>query len=51
MTATLLQPNLDLRLYPNDYQDVVIVFESYGFTETVMGLEFLENPVGYIKGD
>jgi hypothetical protein len=48
MTATILQPDLDLKEYPNDKQNIVIAFESYGLTEGVMGLSFAENPISYI---
>lgn len=48
MVATVLQPDLDLTEYPNDSQDIIIAFESYGLTEGVMALEFLDDPVGYI---
>ena len=48
MVATILQPDLDLKEYPKDSQDIVITFESYGLTQGVMGMSFAENPIGYI---
>jgi hypothetical protein len=48
MVATILQPDLDLTEYPNDEQNIVIAFESYGLTKGVMSLQFAENPIGYI---
>ena len=48
IVATILQPDYDLKEYPNDDQNIVISFESYGLTQGVMGLFFYEDPVGYI---
>ena len=46
MTATVMQPDLDLTLYPKDHQNLAISFESYGLTHGVMGLYFEEDPIG-----
>eukprot|EP00603_Paraphysomonas_imperforata_P003530 CAMPEP_0114413612 /NCGR_PEP_ID=MMETSP0103-20121206/948_1 /TAXON_ID=37642 ORGANISM="Paraphysomonas imperforata, Strain PA2" /NCGR_SAMPLE_ID=MMETSP0103 /ASSEMBLY_ACC=CAM_ASM_000201 /LENGTH=460 /DNA_ID=CAMNT_0001581699 /DNA_START=129 /DNA_END=1511 /DNA_ORIENTATION=+ len=46
--ATILQPDFDLSHYPNDNQDIVLTFESYGLTQGVMGLVFTDPPVGYV---
>ena len=47
--ATILQPDYDLAQYPNDNQDVVMSFESYAYTQSVMSLHFQQDPIGYIS--
>jgi hypothetical protein len=48
VVATILQPDFDLTEYPHDYQEIAIVFESYGLTQGVMGLTFKDPPLGYV---
>ena len=49
MVATIMQPDFDLTEYPKDDQNMALVFESYGFTQGVMGLHFTDPPLGYVK--
>lgn len=48
LTVTIMQADFYLKDYPSDSQNIKIVFESYGFTQGVMGLTFQDPPVGYI---